>query len=212
MTDIELEGFEKKDVPEETFLAVFGKALDAIEAIRIPYCAIGGIPLTVLGRRWTHEGEDVDLLVKPDDADRALEALEDAGFDSWKKDPTWLYKGAMDGVVIDLITRSEGDIVLDDEMNRRSTVADFRGREIRVIPWEDLLVMKVVAHKEDTAHYWFQAITLLSGSPIDWDYLVARAKQYGPRRVLSLLVYAQAEDLAVPTSAIRALHEEVFDR
>ena len=47
-------------------------------------------------------------------------------------------------------------------------------------------------------------------SDLDWDYLERRARR-APRRVLSLLIYAQSIDLFVPNRVIRSLFEAAYD-
>ena len=53
------------------------------------------------------------------------------------------------------------------------------------------------------------ALGVVAAGGFDWDYLVRRADK-GPRRVLSLLLYATSVDLVVPPSVIRRLHERAF--
>jgi hypothetical protein len=38
-----------------------------------------------------------------------------------------------------------------------------------------------------------------------WEYLLRRARRSGPRRVLSLMLYAESNDLAVPAEAVESL-------
>jgi hypothetical protein len=45
---------------------------------------------------------------------------------------------------------------------------------------------------------------------MDWDYLLHRAKQHGARRVLSVLLYAQSNDLTVPNATIRDLFDAIY--
>jgi len=45
---------------------------------------------------------------------------------------------------------------------------------------------------------------VLASRELDWPYLVERARR-GPRRILSLLLYAQSIDLAVPDRVIEEL-------
>jgi hypothetical protein len=79
-----------------------------------------------------------------------------------------------------------------------------------VIPPEDLFVIKAISFDEQSNRHWFDALGLLAVRPLDWSYLVARAR-HGARRVLSLLVFAQADDLIVPEHAIQALHRAVYE-
>lgn len=66
--------------------------------------------------------------------------------------------------------------------------------------------MKAVAADEDTPRYWYDALGIIAhGDDLDWDYLVRRARQHGVRRILSLLIYAQSNDLVVPSAPIAEL-------
>ena len=202
------ETFEKGEADESTLLDVLGQASKALEADDVPFVLIGGIPSAVYGRpRATH---DIDIFVKPEDADRALQALDGAGFETKKEEDEWLYKAMKDKVLIDVIFRAEGNFYLDDEMVERARETDFKGQRVKLVPPEDLLIMKAVSHEEETSHYWHDALALLVKNPdLDWDYVVGRA-HHGTKRILSLLVYAQSSDMYVPDEPIKALYEKVY--
>jgi hypothetical protein len=91
-------------------------------------------------------------------------------------------------------------------------VMSFRGRDVPVAPPEDLIVMKAVAASEDTPRYWYDAVAMVASSELDWDYLVARARQRGARRILSLLLFAASLDLVVPPGPIEDLYEAISAR
>jgi hypothetical protein len=97
-------------------------------------------------------------------------------------------------------------------MLERSRVMPFRGREVPVAPPEDLVVMKAIATSEDTPRYWYDALAIIAQTELDWDYLIARAKQHGARRVLSLLLFADSIDLVVPPAPIDALYDAITRR
>lgn len=59
-------------------------------------------------------------------------------------------------------------------------------------------MIKAIANDEPSARHWNDALALIAACDIDWEYLLERASR-GARRVLSLLVYAQSNDLVVPT-------------
>jgi predicted nucleotidyltransferase len=165
-----------------------------------------------MGRdRWTEDGADIDFFVKAQDTLRTLAALEEAGFLTREVEPHWLSKATKDHVVVDVIYRSSGDIYLDDEMVERSFEGQFKGVPIRLAAAEDLIVMKAIAHREETGRYWHDALGILGRADLDWEYLLRRARQYGARRVLSLLVYAQSNDIAVPNHAVRDLFASVYE-
>jgi predicted nucleotidyltransferase len=195
--------FEKRLLPEELYLEVLDRAVEVLDGAELSYLFVGGIASAALGR--PRLSIDIDVIVRPHDALRALEALGDDGFRTQEYDPAWLFKGELDGVVVDLIFVSSGGVYLDEEMLAHARVVEFAGRKLRVAGPEDLILMKSLAHSEPTPRYWFDALGIIGRTEVDWDYLVHRAR-LGPRRLLSLLFYAQSKDLAVPERAIRELY------
>ena len=188
---------------------VLGSAVKAFDAADIGYVLIGGLASAVLGRPRC--SSDIDFLCAPEDAHRALAALAAAGFETEVTNPAWLFKGFRDGILVDLLFKTYGDIYLDREMLRRANHYTFLGARVRVVPPEDLIVIKAVVHDEETPRHWHDALALLRRADLDWDYLVERA-QRGPRRVLALLLYAVSNDLWVPNRPMRQLAEQVLFR
>jgi hypothetical protein len=198
---------------EPHFCEVLRDTVGLLEHAGVPFLVLGGIASSVHGRdRWTH---DIDFFVKREDALRALDALAAAGYRTEKTFWDWLYKAWHPGpggetIDVDIIFRSTGGIRLDDRMVERAVPADFRGVPVRVLPAEDLLVMKAVAHDEHLPRHWHDALGLVSRCGLDWDYLLLRARQTGARRVLALLVYAQSNDLIVPNRVIEELFDAIY--
>src|SRR5436190_6453640 len=198
----------REQVDEATYLRVLRDVSALMDREAVEGILIGGIASAVFGRpRWS---EDIDLFVRPQDAPVLLDALRAEGFDTDRTFPDWLYKAFLDGVLVDVIFKSSGDIYLDAEMLERARRESFHGLEVRVAAPEDLMVMKSIAHSEPTPRYWHDALSILSRSDIDWDYLLRRARA-GPRRVLSLLLYAQSNDLPVPDAAIVRLFRSIYE-
>jgi predicted nucleotidyltransferase len=194
-------------VNEEQFHRALALAAEALENAHIAHVFMGGVASIVLGRTsWTH---DIDVFIAGADEPTALDALVEAGFSVEPIDSTWLSKVRFGDVVVDLIRCASGPIFLDDEMLERAVPATVWGTKVKVIPAEDLVVTKALAHAEDTAHYWWDALAIIAGVELDWAYLLKRARR-GPRRVLSLLLYAQSMDLMVPDTAVHRLVEDVF--
>jgi predicted nucleotidyltransferase len=191
----------------DLFLTVLDEALDALEAAEIPFVLIGGIGSAVFGRdRGT---KDIDLFVRPEHARKVLEVLDGRGFETVEFAEHWLYKATKHGVLVDVIFRSTRDILLGEEMLQRSRMMPFRDRMVRVAPPEDLVVMKASAASEDTPRYWYDAAAIVAQTELDWDYLIARARQHGPRRLLSLLLFASSIDIVVPSEPIETLYEAI---
>src|SRR5881398_1317151 len=103
---------------------VFEQLLEALKKVSallreadVPFVLGGGIAVWARGGPETEH--DLDLFLKPEDAERALQVLADAGLRLEKPPENWLYK-AWDGVVmVDLIFNPSG-ITIDDEFIERA--------------------------------------------------------------------------------------------
>lgn len=193
---------------EVNFCAVLQETVSCLDEANIPVVLMGGIGSASHGRpRWTH---DIDVFIRPEDATRALEVLERHGFETEQTHPDWLFKAFKSDVMVDLIFKSSGGILLDEEMIERGHAIEFKGVAVKVIPPEDLIVIKAIVHDEHMPRHWHDALAVLAVADIDWEYLERRARQYGARRVLSLLIYAQSNDLIVPAGPMRRLFDAIF--
>lgn len=193
----------------ERFRAVLAEAIEIVEGEGIAYL-IGG---SIASNHWGRPSAvgDVDMIVQPTDAKRLLKAFDAAGFEAEEAKPSWLYKAHKDGVSVDLIFEMEGDLYLEDTMIEHGELVEVHGTRLRLMSAEDFVVSQAMSAGEDTPDYWYNALGVLAKSQLDWDYLVERASR-GPRRVLSLLIYAQSNDLPIPDGAIRRLSETVYGR
>jgi predicted nucleotidyltransferase len=199
---------EGSTAPPDVVAEVLAEAVAALDQDGIGYALMGGLASSLLGRpRCT---SDIDLFVRPEAAPRALAALGKAEFETERTNPHWLYKAYRRDVLVDLIFKSCGDIYLDDEMLARTRVIRHRDVAVRVLPPEDLVVIKAIAHDEETPRHWHDALSLISSNRLDWPYLLERARK-APARVMSLLLYARSLGLCVPAEPLRALGASLFD-
>lgn len=182
-------------------------AVEVLESNHIPYALIGGIAGKELGRpRITH---DIDLFIRPEDANYALDMLKKAQFKTEKRDPAWLYKAWKNETLVDLIFKSHGDIYFDEEILHNVRRVKYDGHFLNCISPEDFVVIKAAVHQEHIPHHWHDALAVLTEGDLNWNYLINKAK-HSPRRVLSLLIYAQSNDIAIPSEAIGALYKKVY--
>ena len=192
----------------EGYASVLQAATEALDAAGIPHLVFGSIATRALGRpRPIGTDEDIDLFVRPPDVPRALRTLEDAGFVTGEEDPTWIHKAKRAGVTVDVIHKAAGRVYMDDEMHRRGVPTAVLGVDVRLIPAEDLAVMKALLHDEDRAFDWFDALALLERPGFDWEYALRRAEAYASQRMLSLMIFARTEGIEVPSAAIARLRE-----
>lgn len=200
--------YEQGDEPGEgAFVAALHDLGAALLASPARVLVMGGVSSASLAR--PRPTDDIDLFVHPEDADGLLDHLDSSGFEVERTNPTWLYKAWRHGVLVDVIFRSTGDIYLDEEMLARARLREFKGVTLPTVSPEDLIVIKAVASTEASPHHWYDALGVIARCDLDWAYLVERSRRFGPRRILSLLLYAESTDLAVPATAIDRLFEVV---
>jgi predicted nucleotidyltransferase len=191
----------------EVFSSVLGAVVEALSDVS--FAVLGGVASAAYGRpRWT---KDIDIFVRGDDADAALAALARAGFETEKTNPSWIFKGFRDGVLVDVIFKVKSDVYFDDEMASRVRTIDFANVAIPVVAPEDIIVTKAIAANEEAPWHWHDALGVLATTELDWEYLVSRARK-SPNRVLSLLHFALSVDLPVSVAAIRSLHDSISSR
>lgn len=189
------------------FGPVLKDAVEALHAERVPFALIGGLAVSSFGRpRWTH---DIDMLIRPEDADRALSLLKNRDFRTERTDPAWLFKGFKRDVMVDLIFFCTGGFYLEEEMQERAVWRELFGARMPLLAPEDLILLKAAVHDEVGPRHWHDALGILGRTQLDWDYLLRRA-QRAPRRLLSLLVYAHSIDLAVPNYVVNELYARVY--
>lgn len=188
-----------------TWTRILADSVQILDDEDIPYLAIGSIATTAMGS--DEECSDVDLLVAPNDAGRALKAFERNGYVTEITQPEWLFKAVKDEVLVDLIFRvgDKNEITADAEMFRRGRVADVGGEQVRVVSPEDFLVMQAISNKEEAPEYWYKGLKAAACNDLDWDYVLVRGG-VSPPRVLSLLLYAVSEGVKIP----RRVLEELF--
>jgi predicted nucleotidyltransferase len=134
----------------EAIEASLRRAAAALERHRVPFL-LGG-SLAVWARGGPESCNDLDLMVRQEDAEDALEALEDAGMRGERPPEGWLYK-AWDGeVLVDLIFAPKGLSIDDAAFERAEDVSVF-GLELRAMSLEDVLVTKLRALHEHYLDY-----------------------------------------------------------
>jgi hypothetical protein len=134
----------------DDFLEVLKKAAAALRQADVPFLLGGG--LAAWARGGPESDHDLDLMVKPDDAEPAVKALEAAGFRVEDPPEEWLYK-AWDGeVLVDVIFEPSGGPV-DDAMFERAEELDVNAVTMQVMALEDVMVTKLLSLREHEVDY-----------------------------------------------------------
>jgi Uncharacterised nucleotidyltransferase len=162
------EGLGKNEVAKELTDSL-KRAVAAVEGQGIPYLLGGG--LGCWARGGPPSSNDIDLMIKPEDAERAQQALAEAGMRPETPPEQWLRK-AWDGeILIDLIFEPSG-MQIDDEVIERGEVLSVMAMQIRVMDLNDLIATKLMALDEHSADYGdLLMITRSLREQIDWARL-----------------------------------------
>jgi predicted nucleotidyltransferase len=171
-------------------------AVAALDDAGVPHVLGGGMGCWARG--GPPSSKDIDLMVKPEDAERALAALGDAGMRIERPPEKWLHKAFDGDVMIDLIFEPSG-LAVDDEALARGELIEVAAMEVRVMALEDILVTKLCAIDEHTAD--FSSVLQIARAlreQIDWGSLRARTE----RSPFARAFFAMAEGLRIaPDSA-----------
>lgn len=145
------------------------KAAAALDGGRIPFLLGGSLAVWVRG--GPESCNDLDLMVRREHADAALEALEGTGMRSERPPEGWLHK-AWDGeVLVDLIFGPKG-LTMDDATFARSEPVSAFGLEVRAMALDDVLITKLRALHEHYLDY-DQLLQMARAvrERIDWDHV-----------------------------------------
>lgn len=168
------EGLGKNEVAAELTVSL-KRSIAALERQEIPYLLGGG--LGCWARGGPPSSNDIDLMLKAEDAERAQEALAEAGMRPETPPEQWLRKAWDGDILIDLIYEPSG-MTIDDEVIARGEEMSVEAMQIRVMDLDDLLVTKLLAIDEHSADY--RDLILITRSlreQIDWAQLRERTAE-----------------------------------
>jgi hypothetical protein len=148
------------------------KAVAALREAGVPFL-LGG-SLAVWARGGPETQHDLDFVIKPEDADRALQVLASVGMRVEKPPEEWLHKAWDGDVLIDLIFAPRG-LDVTDEVMERGEFLHVAGVTIPVMALDDVLATKLMALNEHQLDYT-SVLTIARAvrEQIDWNSLRAR--------------------------------------
>jgi predicted nucleotidyltransferase len=163
--------------PEEEFrqlLEAMKTAGGVLNDAGVPWALGGGLACWARGGPQTEH--DVDLLVKPQDADRVQQALAEAGLRTETPPEGWLRKAYVGDVLIDLIFDPKGGPI-DDDLFERAEELEVYAMRMKVARLEDVLTQKVLAINEQEPD--FSSVLELARSlreQVDWSEVRERTR------------------------------------
>lgn len=191
------ENLGKSEVAEELTESL-KRSVAALEERGVPYLLGGG--LGCWARGGPPSSNDIDLMVKREDAERAQEALAEAGMRPDTPPEQWLLK-AWDGeILIDLIFEPAG-MGIDDEVIARGERLSVMAMDIDVMDLNDILITKLMALDEHSVDYGdLILITRSLREQIDW----ARLREETAQSPFAVAFFALADGLGICPAESRA--------
>jgi hypothetical protein len=175
------------------------KTVAALREADVPFLLGGSLAMWARGGPETHH--DLDFVIKPEDADRALSVLAEAGMRPEKPPEEWLHKAWDGDVLIDLIFAPRG-LEVTDEVIERGDLLHVIGITIPVMAIEDVLATKLMAlHEHQLDYTGLLRIARAVREQIDWAALRARTRG----SPYATAFFVMCEELGIVTSGAHGL-------
>ncbi len=177
-------------------IATLKRAVAALRDAEIPFLLAGSLAMWARGGPQPYN--DLDLMLKSQDAERALEALCAVGMRAERPPEEWLLKAWCGEVLVDLIFCPAG-LPMDDAVFQRGEMMPVMAVDTPVMAPEDVLVTKLSAMDEHSLDFsQMLAMARALREQIDWTMLEARMAESPYAKAFFTLV----RELGVaPTSA-----------
>jgi hypothetical protein len=160
--------------PDPRIVATLKKAVGVLNEAGIPFALAGSMACWALGGPPSRH--DVDLALQRSDTERALDALEAAGFRPEHPPEGWLVKAWDDDVLVDLIWAPMGLEITATVLSAAGTV-HVDGIELPALAPTDVLTSKLLALNE--GHLDFEGLlAMVRGvrEQVNWDELRRRTE------------------------------------
>jgi putative nucleotidyltransferase-like protein len=182
----------------EDLVATMKRAAAALRDTDVPFMLGGG--LAAWARGGPRTDNDVDLFIREEDAERALEALVEIGMRPERPPEEWLLKAFDGDVLVDLIYRPTGGPI-DEEFFGRAGELEVLGHGLLVASIDDVFVSKLLAVTEQEPD--FRAVLALARAlreQIDWEAVRRRTSDSPFARAFFTL--AEGLEIVEPQSPV----------
>jgi predicted nucleotidyltransferase len=160
------------DVPFSRIQETLKHVVSALDEADVPFL-VGG-SLASWARGGPDTTHDLDIIVKPQDAERAQQSLVNAGMRPEDPPETWLLKVWDGDVLVDLIHQPAG-LTVDRDLIERADCVNVAAMDFKVMAIDDVLFTKLNSLNE---HYldFSSALQIARAlrEQVDWERLRER--------------------------------------
>jgi len=182
--------------------AALKRSAATLRRAEVPFLLGGSLASWARGGPETRH--DLDLMIRPEDRERALQALVEAGMRAEEPPEAWLVKAWDGDVLVDLIFGPSG-LEMTDEVIARGEELSVLGMEMRVMALEDVMTTKLMALTEHSLRYeGLLRIARALREQIDWATVRARTEASPFARAFFVL----AEGLGILPGSARSPHAD----
>jgi hypothetical protein len=187
-----------EDQSFESLEGTLKRATAALRDAEVPFLLGGSLASWARGGPETRH--DLDLMVKPEDAERALEVLTDIGMRPERPPEEWLFKAWDGDVQVDLIFAPKGLEMTDDVIERAEEI-DVLAIRMPVMSIEDMLTTKLLALDEHSLSYTsLLQVARALRELIDWNAL--RRRTAGSPYAKPFFVLVEELGIAAPEPTV----------
>jgi len=158
---------------------IYTSAIEAMRAAGVRFLLGGGFALAAYTGRW-RDTKDIDFYIMPEARQAAVACLSKAGFADYYSrvayDRKWIHRNVRSDMIVDLIWAMANQRTRVDSLwFERAQTVSIRGRQLGVIPIEEMLWCKLYIMQRDHCD-WTDIFNLLyaRGKQIDWTHLLHR--------------------------------------
>jgi hypothetical protein len=170
----------------DDLIATLKRAAPALRDLGVEFMLGGG--LACWARGGPESEHDLDIMVRPKDAQRALDALASIGMRPEEPPEEWLYKAWDGDILVDVIFRPASGPI-DGTMFARAEELEVHAMPMLVMALEDVMVTKLLALGEHSLDY--ESVLEIARSlreQIDWGEVRERVSPSPYARAFFTLV------------------------
>jgi hypothetical protein len=178
----------------EALLDVMKQCSAALREAGVEHMLGGG--LAAWARGGPESTKDLDFMIRPEDADAALAALEAIGLRGERPPEGWLVKAWHGDVLVDLIFQPKG-MEIDDEALARADVLSVKSMDVPVMSLEDVLATKLLSLNEHYLDY-YGVLAIARALREQIDFAVVRRRTAESPFARAFFVIAEGLEIAPP--------------